>query len=68
MRGFPHKTRAEARELGGPLEDSRRVVWRLVSLETIDMLGQAITDGRGVDGELFDAPSPTTVRSNLGLS
>ena len=54
--------------MGGPLEDSRRVVWRLVSLETIDMLGQAITDGRGVDGELFDAPSPTTVRSNLGLS
>ncbi len=47
-------------ELGRALEedhpnaDGERVVWRLMDVETLDMLGEVITDGR----EVYSEPVP----------
>ncbi|NUT97582.1 MAG: hypothetical protein HOY78_36720 [Saccharothrix sp.] len=46
--------------VGGPPGDTRRVVWRLTSLETLDVLGETVTDGREVYGEPGAVAEPVT--------
>ncbi|BDT92283.1 MULTISPECIES: hypothetical protein [Nocardia] len=42
--------------MGGAPGDSARVVWRLESLETIDILGESIVDGREIYAEPIPVP------------